>query len=129
MKVEVLLSVYHMLPADRMCPVRSFCAVRHTLWEFSNSKHLPYLVYSPLFKSARLASDQFPLKGMYGPPEMIHLIHDTCRREEDVKAVSTKVQGPPLLLQRHSTALGLLYKSSFGPGSNLTLRPLGYVAL
>jgi len=40
-----------------------------------------------------------------------------------VKAVSSEVQVPPLLRQRHNAALRLLYKSSFGPQSNLSLRP------
>jgi len=35
--------------------------------------------------------------------------------------VSSKVRVPPLLRQRHNAALGLLYKSSFDPRSNLSL--------
>jgi len=34
------------------------------------------------------------------------------------------VQIPPLLRQRRNVAVGLPYKSSFGPQSNLSLRPL-----
>jgi len=52
------------------------------------------------------------------------ITHDTFRRKQDVKTVSSKVQIPPLLRQRHNAALGLLYKSSFRPRSNLSLRPL-----
>jgi len=39
-------------------------------------------------------------------------------------AVSSKVDVPPLLRQRHNAALGLLYKPSFDPQTNLSLRPL-----
>jgi len=41
-----------------------------------------------------------------------------------VKTVSSTVKVPPVLHQRHNVVLGLLYKSSFGPRSNLSLRPL-----
>jgi len=36
---------------------------------------------------------------------------------------SSKLRVPALLRQLHNVALGLLYKSSFGPPSNLSLRP------
>jgi len=51
------------------------------------------------------------------------MTHDTIRRKKDVKAVSGKVQVPPLLRQRHNAALFLFCKSSFRPRSNLSLRP------
>jgi len=33
-------------------------AARDGFWEFSHNYHLRYLVYSPLFESVRLASEQ-----------------------------------------------------------------------
>jgi len=36
----------------------------------------------------------------------------------NVKAVSSNVQVLPLLRQRHNAALGLFFKSSFGPLGN-----------
>jgi len=44
-------------PTGRMWPARAFCATRDVLWAFSNMQHLR-LVYSPVFKSVRLASEQ-----------------------------------------------------------------------
>jgi len=41
-----------------------------------------------------------------------------------MKAVSSKVQVQSLLPQRHNAVLGLLYKPSIGPRSNLHLRHL-----
>jgi len=41
-----------------------------------------------------------------------------------MKAVSSKVQVQSLLRQRHNVVLGLLYKSSIGPRSNLRLKHL-----
>ena len=55
---------------------------------------------------------------------MICLYSRYLRRKQDGKAVPSKVQVPPLLRQRHNAALGLLNMSSFGPRSNLSLRPL-----
>jgi len=43
----------------------------------------------------------------------------TFNRKEGVKAVSSRVQLPPLLRQRHNAVLGLFYKSTFGPRNNL----------
>ena len=54
------------------------------------------------------------------------ITHDNFSQEIDVKAVSGYVHIPPLLRQRHNAALGLLYKSSIGPRSNLSLRPLAW---
>jgi len=48
--------------ADSMWPARVFCAARDAFWEFSNNQHLRHLVYSPVFKNARPASEQVPLK-------------------------------------------------------------------
>jgi len=53
----------------------------------------------------------------------LRIAHDTLHRKYDVKAVPCKIQVPHLLRQRHNAALGL-NKSSFGPRSNLSLRPL-----
>jgi len=41
-------------------PMRAFCAFHETFWEFSNNYHLLYLVYSLVFKSAWLVSEQVP---------------------------------------------------------------------
>jgi len=48
--------------SGRMWPAREFCAGHNAFWEFSNNKNLLYLSYSPVFKSARLGSEQVPLK-------------------------------------------------------------------
>jgi len=40
------------------------------------------------------------------PRDDLSVTHDTFRRKQDVKAVSSKVQGPPLLRRRHNAALG-----------------------
>jgi len=49
-------------PAGRIWPARAFCAAYDTFWVFSNNYLLGYLVYSPLFKNARLSSEQVPSK-------------------------------------------------------------------
>jgi len=54
---------------------------------------------------------------------LVFVTHDNVLRKKDVKAVSSKLQVPPLLRQRHNAVLGLLYLSSFGPRSNLSLGP------
>jgi len=43
-----------------MLPTRAFCVARYTFWEFSSNLHLRCLVHSPVFKIARLASEQLP---------------------------------------------------------------------
>jgi len=45
-----------------MWPVKVFRASRDAFWEFSNNQRLRYLVYSPVFKSARPASEQVPFE-------------------------------------------------------------------
>jgi len=50
------------------------------------------------------------------------LFHDTFHRKKDVKAVSSKVQVTPLVSQPKNATLGLLFTSSFGPRSHLSLR-------
>jgi len=53
--------------------------------------------------------------------------HDTFRIKQYVNAVSSKVQVLPLLRLCHNAAFALLYDSSFGPRSNLSLGPSGRV--
>ena len=55
------------------------------------------------------------------------ITYDTFCRKWNAKAVSSKVQVPPLLHQCYNAALRLLYKSAFGPRKNLSLRPLHYL--
>jgi len=45
---------------SNMWPARAFCVARDALREFSDNQHLCYLVYSPVFESAWLASKQVP---------------------------------------------------------------------
>ena len=59
--------------SGHMWPARTFCAGRNAFWEFSDNKSLRYLGYSPVFKSARLWSEQVPLKRMLRRLEMICL--------------------------------------------------------
>jgi len=51
------------------------------------------------------------------------MTHHTFRNKWNVKTVSSKVQVPPLLRQRHNEDLVLFHKSLFGPRSILSLRP------
>jgi len=45
-----------------MWPARAFCAGHNAFWEFSDNQSLSYLGYLLVFKSARLGSEQVPLK-------------------------------------------------------------------
>jgi len=68
---------------------------------------LGYLLYSPVFKNARIASEQVHFKRTKkGLETNLPVIHDTIRSKKDVKAVSGKVQVPPLLRQRHNADTG-----------------------
>jgi len=58
--------------------------------------------------------NKFILKDVETTRNDLPVTHDTFRRKFDVKAVSNKVQVPPLLRQRHNAAIGLFSKSSFG---------------
>ena len=51
--------------AGRMWPAKAFCAARDAFWEYSYKQQLRYLIYWPVFKSARPASEQVPFKRMY----------------------------------------------------------------
>ena len=53
----------------------------------------------------------------FSPYVLVHIVTATGRN-------NSKIQVPPLLRQRHNAALGLLYKSSFGPQSSLSLNML-----
>jgi len=44
--------------AARMWPPRAFCAALDAFWEFSYNQRVSFLVYSPVFESARPASEQ-----------------------------------------------------------------------
>jgi len=58
---------------DRMWPPSAFCAGSNAFREFSDNYSLSYLGYLPVFKSARLGSEQVPLKGTLRRLEMICL--------------------------------------------------------
>ena len=59
--------------SGRIWPARAFGAGRNAFWEFSDDWSLSYLGYLPVFKSARLGSEQVPLKRTLRRLEMICL--------------------------------------------------------
>ena len=85
-----------------MWPAKASCAAHDAFLEYSNKQHLSYLIYSAVFKSARPASEQVPLKRIYSRETTM----DTFRRKSDVKAVCNKVQVQPLMRQRDNATVG-----------------------
>jgi len=62
-----------------------------------------------MFKSVRPVREQATFKtNVETARNNLPRTHDTFRRKYDAKAVSSKVQVPPLLLQRHNAALGAI---------------------
>ena len=70
--------------------------------------HLNYLSLSPVFQkcSASKWTSSFQ-KSVEAAGNDLHMTHDTFRRKWDVKYISSKVQLPPLLRQRHDAAHGV----------------------
>jgi len=48
-----------------MWAAKAVYAAHDAFWEYSYKQHLSYLIYSPVFKSARPASEQFPFIRVY----------------------------------------------------------------
>jgi len=65
-----------------MWPAMAFCTGRDASWEFSNNQHLRYFVYSSVFESAQLASEQVPFKqNVEKARNDFPVTHDTFRRK------------------------------------------------